>query len=247
MRVQRVALLAAVTGSLALASPQDVPVETIRTMNRSLGLICCGYRDEKLQLKVVSRNGTGFFINRSGEFLTAAHVVFDCHSKNLIIGICVPKTGWQTEESDLNVKCFPQGVCVLNAELDIARCKPNENPFHDPEIKTPIEPASLESARPKEGSAVAFTGFPLQFGRPVTSKGFIAGYADVHERFGVSTMILDKSSWPGSSGSPVYSPEGKVVGVVVKRGVEEAAGLAFAKTSTAIERFLRQQEAPATK
>ncbi len=65
-------------GFLLAATAQDsVTTKTIEAMQRSVFPVVCIAKkgEEKFETKIVV--GTGFFINRKGDFMTAAHVPLD--------------------------------------------------------------------------------------------------------------------------------------------------------------------------
>ncbi len=77
---------------------------------------------------------------------------------------------------------------------------------------------------------------------PVTSKGNIASYVPSQKQF-----AIDKNVWPGASGSPVYDMDGNVIGLVIKGGFNEGAGLAYARSTDYILDFLRTNKIPTEK
>ena len=90
---------------------------------------------------------------------------------------------------------------------------------------------------------MAFTGFPLQIMQPITARGTVAGYAGNQEDLEPREIIIDHNNWPGASGSAVYLSSGKVVGLILKRGLNDAVGLAFARSSKFIVDFLAKSNA----
>jgi S1-C subfamily serine protease len=73
-----------------------------------------------------------------------------------------------------------------------------------------------------------------------TSRADILAYpiaAAVHPK--ATTVILDKETWPGASGSPVYTVDGKVIGLITQRGQNEATGIAIAVDGRALSAFLK--------
>ena len=118
--------------------------------------------------------------------------------------------------------------------MDIAVCKTIDNPFLMKTLSNHIRPAPISaSAEIVDGTPVAFTGFPLEFLFPVTSKGNVGGYAPFSDR-----LVIDKSAWPGASGSPVYDANGNVIGMITEAGINYGSGLAYALPSSSILRFL---------
>lgn len=68
----------------------------------------------------------------------------------------------------------------------------------------------------------------------VASKGFIATYFPVENWLGI-----DKLAWPAASGSPIYDAKGAVIAILIKRGVNEGAGITFAHPIDSVTEFLR--------
>jgi S1-C subfamily serine protease len=109
-----------------------------------------------------------------------------------------------------------------------------------------------ESRRPREGQAIAFTGFPLGVVLglfPVTHTGIISAISPVaipvpaagqldattlrrlkNEPYEV--LQLDATAYPGNSGSPLYEPDtGRVIGVINKVFVQESKETILEKPS----------------
>jgi V8-like Glu-specific endopeptidase len=103
-------------------------------------------------------------------------------------------------------------------------------------------PVEIDGAARPDGSAIAVTGYPLSSLLPITSRGFIGGYAT--DALGTSQMVLDRAAWPGGSGSPVYDSQGKVLGLVSQAGEGLASGISFARASSTIVRFLATHPLP---
>jgi V8-like Glu-specific endopeptidase len=183
--------------------------------------------------------GSAFFLNRDGYFLTAGHVLIEWGKISTPDSPCaafiyVPLGEWKPGISDIQVRWFSFTECIINAKVDVAACKPIQNPFSDPEVGKQVQPLKLTKffGLP-DGTPVAFTGFPLDSLRPVTSKGNIAAYVSDRNEF-----MVDKASWPGISGCPVYLKNGKVIGIMREAGINLGAGMAFARPSEDIIAFL---------
>src|SRR5438477_8602302 len=122
-----------------------------------------------------------------------------------------------------------------------ARCKTIEDPSKAGKIAT--KPTALEIAsdvRP-DGTAVAFSGFPVNGLIPYTARANIAGYqaAEISPNQGLQLriLVLDKPAWPGSSGGPVYGVDGRVMGMLLQSG----SGLAFARHGARLNEFVSSQ------
>ena len=55
-------------------------------------------------------------------------------------------------------------------------------------------------------------------------------------------LVIDKSAWPGASGSPVYDGDGKVIGLVIETGLAEGAGLTYSRPIDLITDFLTKEK-----
>ena len=230
----------------APASVSDsVSVETIEKMEQSIVPILCMRVDDKNQIQTRVTLGTGFFINRNGDVLTAAHVVTELQRLTSLENPCfgaiyVAKTEWKNRyrNVDTDLQWFRMAECEYRENVDMGVCKAHLNPFLDPTTNKFIRPVSLASyVRYNDGSPIAFTGFPLQFAYPITSKGYIASYDPTAKK-----LIIDKTAWPGASGSPLYTSDGKVIGIVVEQGTDKSAGLAFARPTDLAFDLLREQK-----
>ncbi len=128
--------------------------------------------------------------------------------------------------------------CKYSSDADVAACQVVPNPFTNEFVGKIISPVTLGSmANHADGSPVAFTGFPLGFHVPVTSKGYIAAYTVADKK-----LVIDKSAWPGASGSPVYDGEEKIIGLVTETGLAEGAGLTYSRPVDLIREFLTKEK-----
>lgn len=146
------------------------------------------------------------------------------------------------------------------------------DPVHDLAllyISTPQPAMTLGSSRNvREGSEIAFTGFPLGMALglyPVTHRGIVSAISpmappQIGSRLLTAKMIrsmrdpydvlqLDATAYPGNSGSPVYDQSGgQVVGVinsVLIKGNKEAAiekpsGISYAIPVEFVHKLLEQ-------
>jgi S1-C subfamily serine protease len=216
----------------------DPFIATISVMQRSVFPVVCLTLGQNNTASLNSVEGTGFFVAQDGVFITAGHVI------NGIVGprqrpaqpcltsaIYLPANGWQG--ADIRWFKFVPGECAIVSDFDIARCRTIER------INVPFTPVRFEDGEQPVGTSVAFTGFPLQNPTPVTARGYVAVYTSQDARLGRLDLVIDRATWPGASGSPVYLADGRVIGILLKRGTGEGAGITFARPSRFIRELVR--------
>lgn len=139
-----------------------------------------------------AKTGTGFFINDHGQFMTAAHVVHDC-----------PVVEVKVDGKALNATPVSESVLLDLAVADTGSASPHAIPLR---AGTAFD----------LGEGVIDVGFPLS--------GVLAGSPNV-TRGNISSREALAGSWgqfqfsapvqPGSSGGPVVSESGELLGVTV--------------------------------
>jgi len=172
---------------------------------------------------------TGFVVGHGRYIITNAHALpafLDPQNKETLAVFIGQGT---------RVESHPAKKIALDTEHDLALL----------EIEgTPLPALRLgESRRPREGQAIAFTGFPIGVVLglfPVTHQGIISAISPVaipvpaagnldattirrlkNQPFEV--LQLDATAYPGNSGSPLYEPDtGRVIGVINKVFVKES-------------------------
>jgi S1-C subfamily serine protease len=228
-----------VLASAFRAVPEDVPIKTVQAIQQSVvPVLCLKHGGSVIEIDKIM--GTGFFVNREGYFLTAAHVVLDLKSgcpNGSAWAIYVPQAPWTIRTKVKLTQWFRFDECRYNQQTDVAVCKPVDNPFAKSTINRNIQPVRFGTfADFSDGSPIAFTGFPLGSVTPVTSKGFIASYFPTDD-----LIAIDKSAWEGASGSPVYDVKGNVIGLLILRTAHPAGGLSFARPIEPILEFLTKE------
>ena len=222
---------------------KEISLKTVERAKRSIVAVVCGYNDPATgKIHVATGLGSGFFVALDGTFVTAAHVIaskgnLPKETPRCDLGIYIAKTSWRPKGIELDAKWVRVDECTFDDTIDLAACRPASNPFEASDLAYPIKPMKLDETEPPDGFAVAFTGFPLNSIRPMTSIGHVSAYRGVNP-VGPTELVIDKAGWPGVSGSPVYDGKGRAIGMVVQRGSGEGAGLAYARPSVFIRRFL---------
>ncbi len=237
--------LVLVANASAIAEEGLFPYAAIAKMARASVPIACA-TDVQGKVGIQSINGSGFFVNRNGDVVTAEHVIAGLGG--CIPAIYVPRSDWSFTDEHVEAKWYRISSCVQDASVDIAVCHLAENPFDDPGVHTELDAVRFDIDTEPEGAPVAFTSFPLSNIHPITSVGIVAGYYwENHQRF----LLIDKGAWSGASGSALYGSDGRVVGIVLQAGICAAStasckydGLTFAKTAGSIDAFLTQHNIP---
>jgi V8-like Glu-specific endopeptidase len=222
-----------------LSQNKFITAETIDEIKKITVPIICGAPASDGTFKITKTIGSAFFINNEGFFMTAGHVLDDWNKIDKSKGDCfpalyIPKGGWQSL-TDIRWLRFDQ--CLRSNNADVAVCKSINNPFTLDDVKQIINIATFSTLPLADGTPVAFTGFPLDSWRPITSIGDIASLNKTD-----NLIVIDRNAWPGASGSPVYLSDGVVIGVLIKRGINDGSGLAYALTTKAVLDFLRENK-----
>jgi S1-C subfamily serine protease len=186
--------------------------------------------------------GTGFLVNDSGHVITAHHVIRDLGG-GATIGVAIPNY----EDANKNrisgsFWLSRYDVVAIDEPHDLALLRPHEtsgNPFQEPrprfirigDAELGIEPgiARLRAERPRDGMAIATSGYPFGTVNMITSTGYVASSWAVElkqiddPRTGATLLqdvadsyLADMQVNGGNSGGPVYrlADEG-VIGVCV--------------------------------
>ena len=217
-------------------------IATIGRLKQSVApIVCRGTSPSAAQATVTGIKGTGFFLAENGTFLTAAHVLRRLPSDATCQqpAIYLPTNNWATDQAEAPMRLFDFHVaaCVSHEALDLGRCQTITDLRTAASLGIVARPVTLEPVPQEDGTQVAFTGFPLQNVQPLTSRGSIAAYQAIRQT-PRAQMVIDKNAWPGAGGSPVYLRDGRVVGMLLQRGTEAAAGNAYARPAASIQRFL---------
>ncbi|MBS0380045.1 MAG: trypsin-like peptidase domain-containing protein [Proteobacteria bacterium] len=168
-------------------------------------------------------SGTGFFLNKAGDLLTAAHVVNDCASI-------------EVRSAQGSIPATPKASSAL---LDLAVL----------ETHAPSEHALSLREHADLGESVVNVGFPLQTlmtDAPTVTRGTLSSRAGLSGSVGQFQFTAPIQ--PGASGGPVVDLQGNVLGVAVgtlnasellKTGVLPQ-NVNFALESRYVTKFLQQ-------
>jgi S1-C subfamily serine protease len=159
----------------------------------------------------------------------------------------------ETDKLESMAIVIPQGDRVNVRKVEKLR----NDPEHDLALLrvaagAPIPALVLNPAEAEEGSAIAFTGFPIGSAlglRPVTHRGIISSVTPISIPRGnareldarqihrladnaFSVYQLDATAYPGNSGSPLFDPDtGHVIGVLNMVFVKETKENVLSKPS----------------
>lgn len=228
------------------AAGEDHLIEAIETVKRSVaGLDCLALSGSTS--RILERVGSAFLVSAAGDFLTAAHVITEMQKPERpcpTLALTVPDGEWRPESRKEPLRWFPfeASGCRLDFSLDIAFCRLGEDfstRKHDLHLK--VVPVEFDWAIPADGTSVAFTGFPLRARDPMTFRGHVAAFRTPWPDEPIPELVLDHASLPGFSGSPVYRASGKVVGILVKDGNEEATGVTMVRPVLSFREILRER------
>ena len=109
------------------------------------------------------------------------------------------------------------------------------------ELHLKAAPVQFEWNIPPDGTQVAFTGFPVRTRDPLTFRAHVAGFRMPWPDEPIPELVLDRPTLPGFSGSPVYLANGKVVGIVLKDGKDDAAGVTIVRPVSVFREILREK------
>jgi hypothetical protein len=213
-------------------------VQTVAEMKHSIAPVVCLTLNLNGTLSVTIIEGTAFFISKDGTFVTPRHVIVglaQCPKP----AIYFQNTKWAgTNNLDVHWFSFLPNQCAVDDSLDLAKCTTQDHLSNPENAAYRPTPVIIDASVKEDGTPVAFTGFPLEDVVPLTSRGIVGGYL-IDSVGAFSRLVVDKSAWPGASGSPIYTANGQVVGIVIATGTGAAAGITIGRSSVAISTFLK--------
>jgi putative serine protease PepD len=173
--------------------------------------------------------GSGFEVDDEGDIVTAAHVVDEAASVEVIL------------QDGTTLKAEVLGIDEAS-DLAVIKVDPSGIELH------PIELA--DSSELKVGASVAAIGAPFEYAWSF-STGIVSGLDRTIEApngFSVSHAIqTDAAVNPGNSGGPLLDAEGKVIGVVDQIATDgeadQSSGVGFAVPSSLVSAELGELEA----
>ncbi|MGA2404498.1 MAG: serine protease [Syntrophobacteraceae bacterium] len=236
----------------AQKAPSKTVVEAIESVRHSMVQIAV--KLEPSQMKgpgsPIRPLGSGFFIDSEGYVITARHVIhpdLTIALNQLRVGL--PMTSFGESQAKFtftgSFQLVPVEVVDEDEKHDLALLKVLQNPFKNqvrPMISvdgkdiTPliVSVSSVDPQRPKDGTQIAISGYPLPGQELITNVGYIASSQGITQvqvpipnappGFTIIDILdvyyADVRVNHGNSGGPVYSVEtGKIIGVAVAMNI----------------------------
>ena len=219
------ALCLLVCSSFSPAAPPSQPSEEVRSsspddrvLRAVVQLVAVGPADKEQNREC---SATGFLIDEEGYLITNAHVVKDAQR-------CLEKVPGAKILAKLTIidsrtaQAVPCDVVGIDGPNDLALLKTERPLLRNPGDKPPY--VTLDARPVAVGTAVKVSGYPAFSWQPVTQAGHVTavGRTRLEEIDDPlpnpsDALVVDIHLRPGNSGSPVYRPDGGVIGVVDKR------------------------------
>ncbi len=220
----------------------DPLVATVESMKHSVARLLCS---SQVQSPKQFALGSVFFISSSGTFLTAAHVLSEIKAQPdscRFVAVGVPTDAWNPKLHEASHAWFEfrPSDCKIDNDLDVAKCRTLVDlSIPRDEMTYTVRPAPIEWNSPPDGTQVGIIGFPLGARDPMTTRAVVSTSRIVWiEGKGSPELLLDRPSLHGSSGSPVFLADGRVVGIVVGNGSGGTTGLTLARPCPSFRKLL---------
>ncbi|HEX4731896.1 MAG TPA: trypsin-like peptidase domain-containing protein [Solirubrobacterales bacterium] len=191
-----------------------------------------GYGGEEAESAESMATGSGFEVDEEGDVVTAAHVVDEASSVEVIF------------QDGTTRKAEVLGIDEAS-DLAVIKFNPEGIELHPLKVG--------DSSALKVGASVAAIGAPFEYAWSF-STGIVSGLDRTIEApngFSVSHAIqTDAAVNPGNSGGPLLDAEGEVIGVVdqiaTDGSADQSSGVGFAVPSSLVAAELQQLEAGET-
>jgi hypothetical protein len=240
--------LAAIT-TTSSSDQSRIDASILGEATRSVVPIVCLMRNRENGHVIRYRyGGTAFLVDTAGTFVTAAHVVSnfdggqrtDCHAaiafpsvdRNMLRNgqwSTLPAGEWELPPKTAKWFPFDPTNCYEDYATDVAVCKTKQALAVEAVIH---ETTTVSTVRPVTGARVFFVGFGQQAMNATTIAATIAGFSETDRK---RAVVIDKSAWPGASGSPIFASDGKqIVGMITETGISDTSGHSFGVTGETI-------------
>lgn len=223
----------------------DPFIGAVETMKRSVAPVTCMVMQGS-EAKILYYAGSAFFISGAGDFLTAAHVIRDIQKGERpcpLSAITIPLDNWHPEVRNEGVawSSFNASECRIDSDSDLASCRLKDD-ISQSKFESKIAPVKFEWSIPPDGTQVAMTGFPMNARDPMTLRAALSGYLiRWQDESPIPALVLDRTAWPGYSGSPVYLSDGRVIGILIAVAKDEALGMTIARPAWLIRGLLAEK------
>jgi len=194
--------------------------------------------------------GAGFFVNRSGDIVTVAHVLHFSDYRHVECQRTSLRAELPIKQRSTRALTFIDSDATVVAEdrdLDLAVIRVDPKMFFTPPSKA--SPVVIDPSVPREGDMVFTLGFPYGFRTPYSSSGLVALSSELMiDADKPPTQPVQDSYWldiqvtNGFSGSPAFSGESGAALGVIRGG--PTASLATAQTipSAVLIKFLSSHQ-----
>ena len=159
--------------------------------------------------------GSGFFVSQDGLLATNHHVIEGAHFAGVTL-------------TDGSVH-FVDGIAAVDAAADLALLKVHGSGFRSLSMST--------RAPPQVGAKVFAVGSPHGLTNTL-SEGLVSGHRVIDE--GIKLIQTTAAASPGSSGGPLLSATGKVVGVITG-ALSSGQNLNFAVPADKLSRLIAKR------
>jgi pSer/pThr/pTyr-binding forkhead associated (FHA) protein/S1-C subfamily serine protease len=161
-------------------------------------------------------DGSGFVITPSGYFVTNRHVVNPEGSSDSVFVTLADQLSRSMRKADVI-----QVMAAPGPDLALLKIRDFSGP-HVPRI-------DWSGTEARQGEPAALIGFPAGFGMAIDQTGHVRTTmsAGIFAKVTPETINFDGFTVGGSSGSPIFSASGEVVGVH-RSGLRDAVGMGFA-------------------
>jgi S1-C subfamily serine protease len=218
-------------GAAAAPTPPQAPVDAFANVTK--GQTATALVDVNFGVGQAHVYGTAFCVDRSGLFVTNAHVVEASRGAAPAQVSLVLRPGQKDQET------VPARVVRSNADTDLALLQADRGA-----IPAPLELGRVDGL--VETMEVTTFGFP--FGPALMQNDMPRVTVNVPKISRLQTeggrlkrIQLDGPLFPGHSGGPVLNRDGKVIAVIVAK-VREGTGLNFAVPANDLTNFLAGPE-----
>ncbi len=240
MRRFVVSVLLLVSGSCHFSAGQAHSEWSVQS--KPLADVVAEVSDSVVFIRTEEGTGSGFYLNPSGQIVTARHVVTKqdgSTAKNIVIVLSAPANVIDKVSFDHAESTITAHVVLEDSQHDLALLTPITNPFAVASDAVLVNGKPLyKKGRPvalcnrglplRSGDPVFTIGHPLNDVREVTTRGIVSSSGALQfDDTGVPnlTYLVDMVINPGNSGGPVFTSTGCVIGVADAVTLSKVTGI----------------------